>query len=133
MSRLVGLVLAVGFLSGQASPAPVAQTTPAPVSGLWHLLALNADETPLPDIHHRMNVRLWLPPQDVRAAMLHPLSMQERPFPEAAFDGRTLRIRQQPDNWLVMTWNGKRFEGASVDDQGQPKPGAQPMKLIPAK
>ena len=131
MSRLAGLALVVGFLSGQAAKAPVAQTMPAPVSGLWHLLALDADETPLPDIHHRMNVRLWLPPLEVRAATLHPLSMQERPFPETAFDGRTLRIRQRPDNWLVMTWNGKRFEGRSVDEKGQPLGGR--LKLIPAK
>ena len=131
MSRLAGLVLVVGVLSGQVTPAPAAQTTPAPMSGLWHLLLLEDDEVNIPG--HRAAIRLWLPPMQVRAATLMPGSIEGRPFTETSFDGRTLRIRQRPDNWLVMTWNGQRFEGGSVDDKGQPVPGARPMKLIPAK
>jgi hypothetical protein len=131
MSRLARVALAV-FMSGLAMTSINAQTpTAAPASGLWHLLLLEDDEANIPG--HRAAIRLWLPPMQVRAATLMPGSIDGRPFTETSFDGRTLRIRQRPDNWLVMTWNGKRFEGGSVDDKGQPLPGARPMKLIPAK
>ena len=63
-----------------------------------------------------------------------------RPFSVAEFDGETLRLGQRSEVpgsegklvVLQMRWDGARFFGLYVDENGDPVPGAVSLKLVKA-
>jgi hypothetical protein len=140
MSRSARVALAVSFMSGLAMFSINAQTpTSAPASGLWHLLAQEDNETPVPE--HRMDIKLWVSPGPFKAAWVNRVTSDEMPYAAASFDGKLLRLQfpapagqsQAEMGWLQMTWNGTRFDGGYVDAKFQPVPKGRPLKLVRSK
>jgi hypothetical protein len=98
--------------------------------GLWHLVDEGADEQNIPQ--HRVDIRLYSEAGQLRAAGINRNNGQESLYAAATFDGLTLRLKRTPSSnvWLVMHWNGRRFDGDWRDDANQP-PGPQiKLKLI---
>ena len=113
------------------------QTIPAPAAGVWHLLAADEPEKPLPE--HRVDFRLQTSATPFAATMINRLTGEDIPLAAATFDGRTLRLTLRGDGsvpqadmgWLQMTWNGTRFDGGYVDKEGKLRAGpAGKLKLI---
>jgi hypothetical protein len=118
------------------------QTVSPPAAGLWHLLAADQAEQPLPE--HRADFRLQLSPAPFKAVMVNRVTGEDMPLAAATFDGKILRLQMKTSGetaqadmpWLQMTWNGTRFDGGWVDKDGKPPasaPGLPPMKLIRGK
>ena len=83
MSRVARVALVV-LMSGLVMSAIEAQTpTPAPASGLWHLLAQEDQETPVPE--HRMDIKLWVSPGPFKAAWVNRVTNEETPYAAASF------------------------------------------------
>jgi hypothetical protein len=137
MTQCTWLVVVASLVALPGAIAMAQQNTPAPASGLWHLLAFDASEEVIPQ--HRVDIRLYLSPAPIRAAMVNRATNQDmQPFSVAEFDGHTLRLGQRSENpgsqgrlvVLRMTWDGVRFAGRYVDDEGTPMPGAVALKLV---
>jgi hypothetical protein len=105
---------------------------PPPAAGLWHLLAKDEPEEPIPQ--HRVDIRLYPTPAPFRAAMVHRGTGQDMPdvITSTSFDKRKLRLEMKGERhvFLEMTWDGKRFEGTYLDAAGRPLQGSIPLKLV---
>jgi hypothetical protein len=128
---VVALIVASGAI------AAARQNAPTPQSGLWHLLPADQSETPIPQ--HRVDIRLSMSSAPMRAAMVNRTTGADMPpYTLAEFDGETLRlgIRSRVEGSagqlvvLRMKWDGARFTGLYVNEQGEPIAGGVALKLI---
>lgn len=131
---LIALLLSPVILGGQQ------QTVPPPAAGLWHLLAAEEAEQPLPE--HRSDFRLQPSPAPFKAAMVNRVTGADMPLAAATFDGKIMRLQMQARAgtaqsempWLQLTWDGARFHGGWVDKDGKLVDGpAGHLKLIKGK
>lgn len=116
------------------------QSVPVPQSGLWHLMQVDESEAPIPQ--HRVDIRLGMSPAPMWAAMVNRATGADMlPYPLAEFDGQTLRLGRRSEVQgsvgqlvvLRMKWDGTRFTGLYVDEQGEPIAGGATLKLIKAR
>jgi hypothetical protein len=135
--RGVGWIVATALVAVSAAVPSAWQTAPRPESGLWHLVAANESEVPLPQ--HRVDIRLYMTSQPMRAAMVNRATGEDMlPFSLAEFDGETLRLGRRSEVAeslgqlivLEMRWDGTRFTGRYVDEQGTPVAGGVDLKLV---
>jgi hypothetical protein len=88
------------------------------ILGDWHMLGLADSEAPVPN--HRVDLRFKTVNGTLRGAMLNRNDGTEMPLPLCELQGDTLRFQmaapagkaQAEMPVMVMTANGKRFEGA---------------------
>ncbi len=139
MRERIQFVVAASLIAFPVAVLIAQQNTPAPASGLWHLLAVDANEEAIPQ--HRVDIRLDMSAAPIRAAMVNRATNEDlRRFSVAQFDGKTLRLGQRSEVpgsegrlvVLQMTWDGTRFSGLYVDEDGKPMPGSVALKLVRA-
>ena len=130
-------MVATGLVAFSAGILSARQGRPAPESGLWHLLSANQSEVLISE--QRVDIRLYMSSSPMRAAMVSRATGEDMlPFTVAEFDGETLRLGRRSDVAdsrgklfvLEMRWDGARFEGQYVDEQGAAVPGGVPLKLV---
>lgn len=135
--RMHSGIVVVALMVVSGSIAAAWQSTRVPQSGLWHLLSADESEAPVPQ--HRVDIRLRMSPAPMQAAMVNRATGEDAlPFSLAEFDGETLRLGRRAEVQgsvgqlvvLTMKWDGARFTGRYVDEQGEPIPGGVALKLV---